>query len=545
MSILSGQGYVVYPASDGELALRFLNSNLPDLILLDIRMPGMDGIELCRQLKADKRTRDIPVIFISIIEKEHEKVKAFQAGGADYISKPFQPEEVLARVAHQLRLKRLTERLEKKILERTEELTKANRHLHAEIAVRKHAEDALRKSEALLNATQRLSKVGGWEFDVKTGKVFWTDELYNIHEMARDSTIDHIQESLFCYRDEDRQIIMEAFKNAYKNGKPYDLDFPFITRKGRHLWIRTTAMPIYEGSEIVSVIGNMMDITERKLMEESLRRSEQYQRTLLDNFPFFVWLKDKESRLLAANVQFARVAKVASTSELEGKTDFDFFPHDLASKYVADDRAVMETGRPKYDEEMYVDENGARHWMETWKSPLVVDGAMVGTVGYSRDITERREYAEQLREAHEFTEMVLNAIPDPVFVKDRDHKYKLVNNALCVLLGQPRNVLLGISDYDFLPAKQADVFWENDDLVFNSGEEMINDETITDAEGRVRIIQTKRALAGPDNLIGVIRDLTDMKQLKVAKEMAEKARQAAEDGLPGADHVESSSSEVV
>jgi diguanylate cyclase (GGDEF)-like protein/PAS domain S-box-containing protein len=123
-----------------------------------------------------------------------------------------------------------------------------------------------------------------------------------------------------------------------------------------------------------------------------LRRREQYQHTLLDNSPYFVWLKDEQSRLLAANIQYARVAGVADPRDLEGKTDFDFFPHELAEKYVADDREVMASGQPKNVEEEYCDEHGMRHWMETWKSPLVVDGAVVGTVGCSRDITERKTY---------------------------------------------------------------------------------------------------------------------------------------------------------
>jgi PAS domain S-box-containing protein len=130
-NLLTAQGYSVYPASDGELALEFVRTTLPDLILLDIRMPGMDGFEVCRQLKADERTRDIPVIFISILENERDKVDGFKAGAIDYITKPFQPEEVLARISIHLRLRELTERLEQKVAERTSELHRLNRELSA------------------------------------------------------------------------------------------------------------------------------------------------------------------------------------------------------------------------------------------------------------------------------------------------------------------------------------------------------------------------------------------------------------------------------
>jgi signal transduction histidine kinase/DNA-binding response OmpR family regulator len=271
MSILKDRGYTVHPASDGKLALRFLQTTLPDLILLDIKMPGMDGFEICRRLKADTSTQNIPIIFISVLESERDKVKAFQAGGADYIAKPFQPEEVLARVKNQLQLKELTEQLERKISERTKELTNTNQRLHDEIAERMRAEEALRKSETLLNATQRLSKIGGWEYNLKTGEFFWTEELYSIHEIPNDPTIDHVKLSLDCYTPQDRPIILKAFQNAYEKGETYDLEFPFTTKKGRHLWIRTTALPVYRDSAIVSVIGNLMDITDRKHAEEELR----------------------------------------------------------------------------------------------------------------------------------------------------------------------------------------------------------------------------------------------------------------------------------
>ncbi|MET0007606.1 MAG: response regulator [Candidatus Thiodiazotropha sp. 6PLUC4] len=272
MGILKDRGYVVHPASDGKLALRFLRTTLPDLILLDIKMPGMDGFEVCRLLKQDDRTCNIPIIFISVLEGESDKVKAFQVGGADYIAKPFHLEEVLARVENQLQLRELTEQLECKISERTEELVNTNQRLQAEITERMRVDEALRKSEALLNATQRLSKVGGWEYDVKTKVFFWTDELYSIHELPNDPSTDHLKLGLDCYDPKDRPVILKAFQNAYEKGEPYDLEFPFTTIKGRRLWIRTTAQPIYEEERVVSVVGNLMDITDLKQAEEALRR---------------------------------------------------------------------------------------------------------------------------------------------------------------------------------------------------------------------------------------------------------------------------------
>ncbi len=109
--ILGDLGYRVRPARNGELALMNAQAAPPDLILLDIKMPDMDGYEVCKQLKANPLTRDIPVIFISAIGQIEEKVKAFTFGGVDYITKPFQVEELLARVKTHLGMYSLQQQL--------------------------------------------------------------------------------------------------------------------------------------------------------------------------------------------------------------------------------------------------------------------------------------------------------------------------------------------------------------------------------------------------------------------------------------------------
>lgn len=134
--IFTGQGYQVRQASSGRLALRTLEMKAPDLILLDISMPEMDGYEVCRRLKSDERTRAVPVIFISAYNEVAEKVKGFNAGGVDFVTKPFAPQEVLARAATHIRLRDLTERLEQKVHEATGELTAANQQLRNALAER-------------------------------------------------------------------------------------------------------------------------------------------------------------------------------------------------------------------------------------------------------------------------------------------------------------------------------------------------------------------------------------------------------------------------
>ena len=139
--LLIDNGFYVRPVTEGKKALSAIQDQLPDLILLDIMMPDMDGYEVCRRLQADERTRDVPVIFISALNETFDKIKAFSVGGRDYIPKPFHEEEVLARVKAHL------------------SLYFTQRRLEAEIVERKRIEKALRRQNrdsALLN---RMSQV--------------------------------------------------------------------------------------------------------------------------------------------------------------------------------------------------------------------------------------------------------------------------------------------------------------------------------------------------------------------------------------------------
>ncbi len=125
VGILADVGFAVRPAGDGELGLRSVQAKKPDLILLDFKLPGIDGIEVCRRLRKDPETREIPVIFVSALEDSQLKVQALQAGAVDYVTKPIDAAEVLARIATHLNISRL----QRKTADQATELAEHRRHL--------------------------------------------------------------------------------------------------------------------------------------------------------------------------------------------------------------------------------------------------------------------------------------------------------------------------------------------------------------------------------------------------------------------------------
>ncbi len=133
--MLTEHGYRVRPALSGEIALKAVQTDIPDLILLDVMMPGMDGYEMCNRLKAEAQTSDIPVLFISALNETEDKVRGFKAGGVDYITKPFNAREVLARVETHLALRNLQINIQEQ-----------NVRLFDEIEERKEAENRIRQA---------------------------------------------------------------------------------------------------------------------------------------------------------------------------------------------------------------------------------------------------------------------------------------------------------------------------------------------------------------------------------------------------------------
>lgn len=152
-SILIGEGYRVRPANSGQLALDSVVADPPELILLDIRMPEMDGFEVFRRLKENSKSRDIPVIFLTAVTETDQRVAGLRLGAVDYITKPFQAEELLARVWVHLELGRLRSRLERQ----ASDLRVANEQLRLEITKHRQSEE---KRELLISELQAaMSKV--------------------------------------------------------------------------------------------------------------------------------------------------------------------------------------------------------------------------------------------------------------------------------------------------------------------------------------------------------------------------------------------------
>ncbi|MEW6494585.1 MAG: GAF domain-containing protein [Cyanobacteriota bacterium] len=178
-------------------------------------------------------------------------------------------------------------------------------------------------------------------------------------------------------------------------------------------------------------------------------------------------------------------------------------------------------------------------------SPPIIEGVSAELVigdtshSYSEHLASDQLPLEEIKASQEFLNHILDVIPDPVFVKDEQHRWIAFNQAFCQFIGYSKEQLLGKSDYDLFPPEEAKVFWQKDDLVFSTGVENDNEEHITDSQGNIHILSTKKAVfqdvGGNQFLVGTISDITARQlteqELKIAKERLDLVTHASQDGF--------------
>ncbi len=273
----------------------------------------------------------------------------------------------------------------------------------------------------------------------------------------------------------------------------------------------------------------------RKQSDEVLRKNEERYRMIFNYSPLGIVHFDCDGLVIDCNERFL---------EIVGASRERFIGMNM-SALLRDEKIMAEviaglSGEPNYFEGDYLSVCGNKvtPFRAVYSRVNSEDGALLGAVGLFEDITAQRQAEEALRESREFLGKIANAISDPIFVKDRQHRLILANDAECVLAGRKREEIIGRTDYDFFPKEQVDVFWEKDEAVFETGEENENEEQITDGKGLTRTIITKKALytdkAQNKFIVGVIRDITERKDAEVAFQAAHQELQDIIEFLPDA-----------
>jgi diguanylate cyclase (GGDEF)-like protein/PAS domain S-box-containing protein len=287
---LTSDKYDVKGVINGEMALIVANSVIPDLILLDVVMPGLNGYEVCEKLKENPLTQNIPIIFLSASNDPVERVKALSAGGVDYIDKPFQINEVLLRINNQLKLQaaqqeilKLNTDLEQRIQERTAQLEKANQKLKFEIGEREQVTRLLKESEEKLESILNSLEEVVWSAEVATSSLlFLNPAAQSVYGRSVDELLNNPNLRLESIHPEDRDRVELSLASSFKHN--HDLEYRIVQPNGEIRWVWERSRLIFDQTGIANRRdGIISDITERKKIESEL--SYEARHDSLTNLP--------------------------------------------------------------------------------------------------------------------------------------------------------------------------------------------------------------------------------------------------------------------
>jgi PAS domain S-box-containing protein len=623
----------IFKANNAADGIKIATEKQVDGALVDVQMPKMDGIEMCRRLKADESTSHISIILITSHRTTPElRARGLEAGADDFIHRPFDNQEFVARVKVMIRVKRaedelreMNEHLEELVTKRTGELQESeakfrnfmesstegfaildyelsflecneagakilglktsdivgknaveispdlkesgrydeylkvistgnklhfedliphpslgNVHLDLEafkvgdglgiiitdVTERKRAEEALRESQSMLkNITDNM-------FDLVStadlnGKFLYVSPSYK-------TVLGYEQEELIgrditeLVHSEDLTFVLEKLAEGLSTQMPQVAEYRCKTTAGRCVWLETMGkVYLDDQGDPTGMIFSSRNITERLHAEQALRKSETRFRDISESMAEWIWETDAQGITTFVSGQASSILGY-SAEEILGKTAFDFMSTEEAQRVAGIfSEIIKKKSRIRDLENWNLTKDGRSICMLTNGIPLLdEDGELIGYRGVNRDITERKLAEEALNDLKVYLANIIHAIPDPVFVKDEQFKFMLVNEALCTLLGKTHDELIGNTGMEFLPKDQMDHFLEVDRMVLSSGEVTLNEEPITDGDGKIRTIVTKKSRyidrQGAKFIVGVIRDITDRKKADEALIESEK-----------------------
>jgi len=260
--MLSQQNYKIRKAINGKMALNSAFSKPPDLILLDIVMPEMDGYQVCQQIKENPITSEIPVIFMSALDEAFNKVKAFEVGGVDYITKPFQTKEVLARVQLQLQLQHQKQQLEEQNQKLRQEITK-RQEVEIQLSLFNQAIFTCRNGVIITDATQPNNPI------IYVNQAFEKITGYSASEVFG-------KNCRFLQGEDRDQPNLDIIRNALKNEKDCLVIMRNYRKDGTLFWNEVSISPVRDaGGNITHYIGIQTDITERQRIQTALEEANK------------------------------------------------------------------------------------------------------------------------------------------------------------------------------------------------------------------------------------------------------------------------------
>ena len=498
-SFLQESGFKVLVAKTGESALKKLQKVSPDLILLDVMMPGIDGFETCRRLKASAETKDIPVMFMTALSESMDKIKGLRAGAVDYITKPFQQEEVLARIENQIKLRKLQTQLEEQ-----------NQQLQQEISDRQ-------KIEERLKLVIQAANDGFWDWNLESGELYISPRWKEILGYLDEELPNELATWENLVFPEDRIATLKRIED-YSTDAVSRLEVAqrFHHKDGSTVNILSRTIHVKdESGQVIRLIGAHTDITEITKAAGALQQSKLLLsgvlNSSLDGVAAFQALRDNQGNIIdfkwlllnpAAEKMLGR-----TQSELVGKQLLAEMPENreigLFERYVR----VVETGEP-LDTEHYYESEKRPTWLQI--AAVKLDDGLAVTF---RNITERKQMEERNR-------ALLDAIPDTMFRQRVDGTYlDIQTKEGCLFALAETHIGRNLRDIP-LPKDVKQGILEHLQAAVETGELQTYEYELLMPDG-VHSEESRFVKSGADEAIRIVRDVTKRKRAEGALKESE------------------------
>jgi len=379
-AFLTQHGYQVRPAETPQLAIDSALAQPPALILLDVRMPEMDGFEVCKHLKQDERTRGIPIIFISALQDVKDRVLGFEVGGVDFITKPFQEEEVLARVRTHMDLRNMQLNLESMVAKRTEQFIESEQRFRATFEQAAVGIAHVSTEGRFLRINDKFCEIVGYKEDEMLSMNFQDIT----HPDDLDADLDYVQQVL--------------------NGEieTYSLEKRYYRKNGSIVWVHLTVSLLFMRTGIPKYfISVIKDISSRKQTEEALRRNRDFLKHLVSAVPDAIFsIKMPERTIKWANDSFDVMGY--EPEEYIGETTKKFYENPEVYSAVGDlQREAIRKGDNIIRTEVTVFRKDGRVIpAELTATFYKEEGKLSQITALVRDISDRKQAEIELKEAY-------------------------------------------------------------------------------------------------------------------------------------------------
>jgi PAS domain S-box-containing protein len=420
--------------------------------------------------------------------------------------------------------------------------------ISTDITQNKRAQQALRDSEAVYHSLVESLPLNVLRKDLQGQIVFGNQKYCDSMQKSLEELLGKTDFDLFPaemakkYTDDDRHVV--------ETGELLHDVEAHRTLDGEDIYVEVLKGPVVDADgRAVGIQVMFWDVTDRKRAETALNYERDLLHTLLDNLPDSIYFKDQQSHFIRVSSGLADKFGLADPNVAIGKTDADFFTPEHAEQARRDEQEVMRLGEPildKVEKETWSEHEDT--WCSTTKLPLRdSSGAIIGTFGISRDITEHKRAEANLARERDLLKTIIDNVPDLIFIKDRAGRFVAVNAAMLrVLQVETEEEVIGKTDFDFSPPELAANYVADDQMVMRSGQPMIDHEEFAPDPGgnEVWLLTTKVPLRDENGnvtgLVGIGRNITNRKraeqELLAAKEAADSANRAKSDFLANMSH---------